>query len=375
VPDPSEQFFAVVAPGLEEVCAAELQALGIAGVQVVNGGVEFSGGRRDLYRANLWLRSASRVLVRIGEARCTSFPELFQKCVRLPWGKFIRPGVPFQVRATSQRSRLIHTDRIAATVADGVARALGGHLPAGSDGGQRLQVRLQDDRATFSIDSSGELLHRRGYRQETAHAPLRETLAAGVLMLLNWQGQEPLLDPMCGSGTLLIEGGLLATNQPPGVQRSFAFMDWPRYRPGLWQALLAEAAREARPLTTILQGSDHSEAALASARRNAGRAGLDILDWQVRELAALPPMPGRGLLLCNPPYGERLGGNTDLRPLYRQIGQVCRRSLPGWRVAILTSDERLAGATGLPLHKKAVLSNGGITVGLYVSEGNSNFSA
>jgi putative N6-adenine-specific DNA methylase len=368
VSDPFEQFFAVVAPGLEEVCAAELRALGMAEVRTVGGGVDFEGHRRDLYRANLWLRTASRVLVRIAEARCTSFPELFQKSVRLPWGKFLRPGAPYQVRVSSQRSRLMHTDRIATTVAEGVARALGSSVPVEEEGAQRIQVRLQDDRATFSVDSSGELLHRRGYRQETGHAPLRETLAAGMLMLLDWHGQEPLLDPMCGSGTLLIEGGLLATGQPPGAQRTFAFMDWPRYRPGLWQALLAEAARDRRPLGAFLQGSDHSDAALAAARRNAERSGLADIDWQLRELAFLPSMAGSGLLVCNPPYGERLGAGSDLRPLYRQLGQICRRSLPGWRVAILSPDERLVRTTGLPMRRIAALNNGGIAVALYTSE-------
>lgn len=367
--DPAEKLFAVVAPGLEDVCATELRALGMAEVRVVSGGVDFQGERRDLYRANLWLRTASRVLVRVGAARCTSFPELFQKCVRLPWGKFLRPGAPFQVRASSQRSRLIHTDRIAATVTEGVNRALGSSLPAANDGRQqRLQVRLQDDLAVFSMDSSGELLHRRGYRQETAHAPLRETLAAAILLLLNWHGQEPLLDPMCGSGTLLIEGGLLATRQPPGAQRAFAFMEWPRYRPGLWQALLNEAAGERRLLAITLQGSDQSDIAVAAARRNAERAGLAMIDWQLRELGAQPPLPGSGLLVCNPPYGERLGAGDDLRPLYRQLGQVCRSSLPGWRVAILGPDDRLIAATGLPMRKIAALDNGGIAVGLHATE-------
>jgi ribosomal protein S21 len=173
---------------------------------------------------------------------------------------------------------------------------------------------------------------------------------------------------MCGSGTLLIEGGLLATGQPPGAQRTFAFMGWPRYRPGLWQALLAEAARDRRPLGAFLQGSDHSDAALAAARRNAERSGLADIDWQLRELAFLPSMAGSGLLICNPPYGERLGAGSDLRPLYRQLGQICRRSLPGWRVAILSPDERLVRTTGLPMRRIAALNNGGIAVALYTSE-------
>jgi putative N6-adenine-specific DNA methylase len=361
-----EQLFAVTAPGLETVCAAELRALGIDDVRAVGGGVEFAGGLRELYLANLWLRSASRVVVRVGAVKCSDFPDLYRKTSRLPWGKFLSPTTPVAVRAASHRSRLIHTGRIAATIGEGVDSALGRSAPAEGGVTQQVLARFEDDLCLLSVDSSGELLHRRGYRVETAHAPLRETLAAGLLQLLGWKGDRPLFDPMCGSGTLVIEGALLAGLRAPGMHRSFAFMNWPGYRPGLWEALRTEARRGERSPDVLLTGCDRDVVAIEAARRNGERAGLgEGVIWDRRELTEQLRRPGPGLLLCNPPYGERLGRGEDLRPLYRQLGQVCRDSFSEWQVAILCPDERLARATGLPLEKRAGLVNGGIDVALY----------
>lgn len=362
------ELFAVTAPGLEAVCARELAALALAGVRPVAGGVEFAGELRDLYRANLWLRSASRVVVRLGGFRSRDFPELYRKALRLPWGRFIRPGTRVALRVASHRSRLLHTGRIAATVSEAIDRALGRPAPPADGPEQLILVRFEEDACLISVDSSGELLHRRGYREETAHAPLRETLAAGLLLLLGWDGTVPLLDPLCGSGTLPIEAALLAGNRPPGGRRQFAFMAWPRYRPGLWQALLAEAGRGERESAVPIRGADRDPAALAAARRNAERAGVaDRVVLSVGELAQTPAAGGAGLLLCNPPYGLRLGREEDLRPLFRTLGELSRRSLPGWRVAFLAPAEHLARATGLPLRPLALLNNGGIAVTLWAT--------
>ena len=364
-----DDFFAVTAPGLEEVCAAEMEALGLDAVRCLAGGVAFAGGLRELYLANLWLRSASRVLVRVGEVRADAFPELFRKTVRLPWGRFVRRETPVRVRVTSHCSRLRHSGRIAETVAAAVDRSLGRAVPPAGGEPQLVLVRLENDLCTFSVDSSGELLHRRGYRLETAFAPLRETLAAGVLQLLAWDGSVPLLDPMCGSGTLLIEGALLASRRPPGERRSFAFMGWPRYRPGLWAALKGEAGRLHRPVPAAITGTDRDPRALAAARRNAERAGVEaVVQLRVGQLREAAGQEEKGLVLCNPPYGERLGREDDLRPLYRTLGQVFRQGFAGWRGAFLCPEEGLARASGLPLEKVAKLSNGGISVGLYVAD-------
>lgn len=279
----------------------------------------------------------------------------------------MRPGTPVRVQAACRRSRLMHSGRVAATVGEAIERALGRPVPPEGEP-QLVLARFEEDRCTLSVDSSGELLHRRGYRLETAFAPLRETLAAGILQLLGWDGSLPLVDPMCGSGTLPVEGALLAGCRPPGALRDFAFRRWPRYRPGLWDALLQEAALRQRQPPALIAGSDRDPRALAAAIRNAERAGVgEVVRLQVRDLTHARGEGSRGLVLCNPPYGERLGRGEDLAPLFRRLGEVYRHGFSGWRGAFLCPEEGLARASGLPLEKLAVLSNGGISVGLFAA--------
>ena len=364
------QLFAVTAPGLEMVCAEELQHLGMANVAVVPGGVEFTGGLADIYRANLWLRTASRVVIRLGTFRSRDFPDLYKKALRLPWGRFVRRETAVRVKTASHRSRLVHGGRIAETVAAAIDRSLGRQSEEGQGEEQLVLVRFDDDQCQISVDTSGDLLHRRGYREESAQAPLRETLAAGILALLRWDGSTPLLDPMCGSGTFVIEGALLAANMPPGGERHFAFMKWPGFRPGLWDALQLDAARARREVQVPIYGSDRNPGALAAARRNAERAKVaDLVRFEVADLAASRADDVAGTILCNPPYGERLGKGEDLTPLYRQLGDVYAQNFRGWRQAILCPASPLIDAVGLPLRKMADLVNGGLSVGLFVAEG------
>lgn len=364
-----DRLFAVVAPGLETVCAGELQALGVDGVTMLAGGVEFNGSLRELYLANLWLRSASRVVVRLGSLRSRDFPDFYRKLVRLPWGRFLRADTAVQVRASSHASRLIHSGRIAETVEAAINRALGREASPADGPEQLVLARFEEDLCQISIDSSGELLHRRGYREETAQAPLRETLAAAILLQLGWDGSEPLVDPMCGSGTFVIEAALLARNLPPGRGRKFAFMNWPRYRPGLWQALLLEADRKARPVTVAIVGADRDSRAVAAAQRNAERAGVaGNLRLECVELARLTAPAGRGLMLANPPYGARLEAGSDLRPLYREFGQAWRVPFAGWRAALFCPAESPLAATGCSLRPLALLQNGGLSVTLFVAD-------
>jgi 23S rRNA (guanine2445-N2)-methyltransferase len=363
----TEQLFAVVAPGLEEVCARELQLLGIDPIRIVGGGVEFEGGLREIYLANLWLRSAGRVLVRLGTVKSRDFPDLYHKALRLPWGRFVRSDKAVQVRVGSRRSRLNHSGRIIKTLSDAINRALGRDgTPEGRQ--QLVLAQFEDDVCRLSVDSSGELLHRRGYRVETALAPLRETLAAGILLKLGWDGSSPLVDPMCGSGTFVIEAALLAGNRPPGMARQFAFMDWPGFRPGLWDALHIEARRVERSVKVPLCGGEREPEALAAAHRNAARAGVEPLTQLVQqELEQFVAPSGQGLVVCNPPYGKRIGRNEDLRLLFRLFGSVLRNRFPGWQVAFICPDNHLAKATGLTLTRLDTLHNGGIPVALWTA--------
>lgn len=365
-----ENLFAIVAPGLETACAAELTELGMADIAVVSGGVAFTGRLADLYRASLHLRIASRLVVRFARFRCRDFPELYRHGFRLPWGRFVRPDTPLTFRVTCRNSRLMHTGRVAETLSAAADRALGRDSRVAAEGeGQLLLVRIVDDVVELSVDSSGELLHRRGHRTQVAAAPLRETLAAGVLRLLGWRGDEPLADPLCGTGTFLLEGALLATGKAPGLERTFAFMTWPGYRPGLWRQLGDEARRAERPCPVAITGGDVDAAALAAARDNLAQAGLSAaVTLQQCRLAGQPVHAGRGLVVCNPPYGKRLVTAEPLEDYFAKLGRELQRAYPGWRKALLAPEPQLARATGLPLREVAVVDNGGLKVGLYATE-------
>lgn len=364
------QFFVITAPGLEESCGAEAVALGFEDVILDAGGVTFSGGLSELYAANLHLRTATRILVRLDAFKATDFPELFRKTVRLPWGSFLRPDTILEIRATAHRSRLIHTGRIVETVTAAIARALGRAVHSDVNAGckQLILIRFEEDICTISCDSSGELLHKRGYRAAAGAAPLRETLAAASLLLLGWDGSLPLCDPLCGSGTIAVEGGLIARQQPPGRQRQFAFMNWPGYRPGLWQALLQDADRKLVALSAPIYASDSDRRVLTVAALNAQGAGVaGNIDFSCCDLQSLPVRLGPGLVLCNPPYGIRLERGEDLISLYRNLGNGFRRAFPGWTIAFIAPDEQLALATGLEVRVRAHLVNGGLAVALYTA--------
>lgn len=365
------EYFIVTAPGLEAICGAEAAALGLSDIEILPGGVIFRGGLSDLYRANLHLRTATRIVARVGSFGATDFPELFRKALRLPWGSFLRLDTTVEIRATAHRSRLLHTGRIAETVGAAIDRALGrasGYV--GAEGfAQHILVRFEEDRCTISCDSSGELLHRRGYRVAAGPAPLRETLAAAALHFLDWNGSIPLCDPLCGSGTIPIEGALLATGRAAGRQRNFAFMRWPGFRPQLWQVLLDAADRQVVASAAPIHASDSDAGVLAVARVNAERAGVAAaITLTAGNLQALPTRFGPGLVLCNPPYGIRLERGEDLAPFYQGLGDGLRRAFPGWRYAMIAPDDRLARATRLSMRSLARLVNGGLSVSLYATE-------
>lgn len=374
-----ETFFAVAAPGLEGLTLQELQNLGLLGPgqgsrSDAEGGVSFSGGLEELYRANLHLRTVSRVVVRLGNFYAAAFSELRKKAGRLAWERYLTPGQPVRLHVTCHKSRLYHSDAVAERVAGAIGDRLGRPTPAlkpaESDAErppQLILVRLVSDHCTISIDSSGALLHRRGYRLATAKAPLRETLAAGMLLASGWDRASPLLDPFCGSGTIAIEAALMAKGIPPGAKRRFAFMDWPGYEGQLWQTLLEEARPEMAGEAPIIQASDRDAGAIELARANAERAGVaDAIEFACRAVSAIQPLPAPGWVVTNPPYGLRVGGNKDLRNLYAQLGNVLRRSCSGWQAAILCSDQRLLAQTGLKLAPSIRTVNGGISVTLGV---------
>ena len=324
------------------------------------GGVSWSGDARSLMRANLWLRSASRVIVRVAEFHATRFSELEKHAKRVEWGAWIGTDVAPEFRVTAKKSKLYHSDAIA----ERLAKAAGAG-DARAKATQQFVVRMHRDVCTISADASGELLHMRGYRQAVGKAPLRETLAAAMLLASEWSGDEALLDPFCGSGTIPIEAALIARNIAPGLQREFAFMRWPSFDRGIWSVLVDEARLAARPARSTIHGSDRDRGAIEASRANAERAGVagDIA-FEVRALSAVEPVGSGGLVAANPPYGKRVSEGRDIRNLYAQLGKLMRTKLADWRLTLLSPEDRLAKQLDLPLEPLLRTSNGGIRVTL-----------
>jgi putative N6-adenine-specific DNA methylase len=393
-----DTYFVVTAPGLESFAAEELRTLDLLPAIVIEtehkddfsnktteyvtkGGVAFKGDLNALTLANLHLRTASRILARLGNFfYATSFPELQKRVSRLPWERFIAPGQPISMRVTCHKSKLYHSEAVARTIATALEERLGqvsplvkadsqvdGHPP------QLIIVRLSEDRCTVSVDSSGELLHKRGYRQAVAKAPLRETLAAALLMASGWDRISALLDPFCGSGTIPIEAALMAYNIPPGLNRRFAFMDWPGYDEALFTAQRSVTGRpdyssstrniaDRVPVPTIL-ASDRDAGAVKMAHENAERAGVEnLIEFKCQAVSSITPPAGPGWVVTNPPYGLRISEGKDLRNLYAQFGNVLRMHSPGWQVAVLGYDPILLGQMHLELDTSIGFINGGIGV-------------
>jgi putative N6-adenine-specific DNA methylase len=363
-------LFVACAPGLEPVLARELEELRLP-ARSVPGGAELEGDPADLQRLNLWLRTASRVLVRLGEVRATSFAELVRKGSALPFETVARPGHPVALRVTCHKSRLYHSAAVAQRLHEALQERLGGAVPLakhdeeGADPAQLLLARFDHDVCTVSADSSGALLHRRGYRLAQSQAPLRETLAAAVLLAAGYTGSEPLLDPLCGSATIPIEAALIARRRAPGLERAFAFQGWPGYDASRYKALLARAREgELVRAPAPIIASDTDAAAIRAARENARRAGTagDLSIEQVALRDAHPP-PGPGLIATNPPYGVRV--RADLARLYADLGDLGRRC--GYRIAALVPDRRPTERARVHWERALRTQNGGVRVELLVA--------
>ena len=372
--------FAIVAPGLESFALAEARALGLDAI-AEPGGFAWTGDARSAMLANAALRIASRVLVRLASFEARSFAELERHARKIAWARVVKPGEAVRFRVTCKKSRLYHSDAVAQRLADAVMRVLPGVRAEGGsaeddeiaegDDVALIVVRVMRDVVTVSADSSGTLLHRRGYRRATAKAPLRETIAAAMLEASGWDDRSPLVDPLCGSGTISIEAVLRARRIAPGAQRTFAMERWPTVASGLGMRVRAELADRALLKTEALVcGSDRDAGAIVAAASNAERAGVAAdLTWATRSLsAAVFPAAGRGWIVTNPPYGVRVGEGDRVRDLWAQLGNVLRERAPGWTLALLSPDSALERQLRIPLRAAATTSNGGIPVRIMVGE-------
>jgi putative N6-adenine-specific DNA methylase len=349
----SVSFFLATAPGLEPLLRDEAAALGIADARAVPGGVAASGTWPEVWRANLHLRGATRVLVRVAAFRALHLAQLDKRARRLPWAETLRADVPVRIDVTSRGSRIYHAGAARQRIATALRETLGAPvLAAGSEDepGEAitLKVRIDDDLCTISVDTSGEMLHRRGHKQAVNAAPMRETLAALFLRACGYDGGEPVLDPMCGSGTFPIEAAEIAMGLAPGRSRRFAFERLATFDPAAWAGL--RAAAQPRPTPFRFHGSDRDAGAIAMSRANAARAGVAaVTDWREAPISALVRPEGPpGLVVVNPPYGARLGEAGRLRPLYAALGETLAARFAGWRVGLVTTEATLAAATALP---------------------------
>ncbi|WP_158964663.1 THUMP domain-containing class I SAM-dependent RNA methyltransferase [Chachezhania sediminis] len=384
------EIFLVAAPGLEDMLQAEARALGFAGPAVVPGGVVTSGGWPEVWRANLMLRGATRVLVRFASFRAMHLAQLDKRARKVDWASVLRADVPVRVEATCHASRIYHAGAAAQRITRAIAETLGAPViegpktkPKGPKNGDddddapalatgpapvRVMARIDDDLCTLSLDASGEGLHKRGHKPAVGKAPMRETLAALFLAQCGYTGTEPVLDPMCGSGTFVIEAAEIALGLAPGRSRGFAFERLAGFDPAAWDAMRAAVRPRALPEGLRFHGSDRDAGAVKMSIANAERAGVDAVT-EFRNAAfsdiAAPGGPP-GLVMVNPPYGTRIGNRKLLFGLHGALGEVLRTRFKGWRVGIVTSDGGLAKSTGLPfLPPGPPVPHGGLKVKLY----------
>lgn len=356
--------------GLEALVARELKELGYSDTRTEDGRVRFRGEASAVCRANLRLRTASRVLVSVGEFEARDFGALFELTKALPWEEWIPIDGAFPVRGRSVRSQLHSVPDCQSIVKKGVVERLKGRY--GRDWFDEtgpvygIEVSLLRDRATLTLDTSGEALHRRGYRTLVGAAPLRETLASALVQLSYWNRERPLIDPCCGSGTIAIEAALIGRGIAPGVARAFAAERWPQFPKAWWEEARREAhALQQPPLQTRIIGTDIDPRAIELARRHAAAAGIgEDVHFQQKPLSELRSARKYGCVITNPPYGERLGERRDVEQLYRELGRVFA-PLDTWSFYVLTSHPEFERLFGRPADRRRKLYNSNIACTYY----------
>jgi putative N6-adenine-specific DNA methylase len=374
-------YFAATAPGFENVCLNELNRLALAGASatVVAGGVEFRGRLLDCYIANLHLRSANRILMRIQTIYATHFSQLEKKLAEIPWEIYLTAGRLPEIHASAKHCKLYHSrailERLSKVIAGRMQKqefmAVGEKR---TEIAQRIYVRGKDNRFTISIDSSGVHLHKRGIKKHTGIAPLRETTAAAALMLAGYSVAEPAIDPMCGTGTFTLEAALMARNIPPGWFRNFAFMGWPSYRPKRWAYLKKKCQIEfAKIAQPMIWASDTDETACAQLKACVADFSLsdtvDVSPGNFFELVPSELTDHIGLIAINPPFGHRIGSREQSRKLYKAICDRLMKYYQGWNAVLIVPDKKQANRIPFELRKtpishgglKAVLMTGRIT--------------
>lgn len=361
------EIFLVATPGLEAALLAEVKARQFRSAQQVLGGVAIKGKWRDVWRANLELRGATRVLARIGSFRALHLAQLDKRARKFPWGDVLNKDVPVHVEASCTRSRIYHSQAAAQRISRAIQEELG--APISAEAELVVKARIEDDLCTLSVDTSGESLHKRGHKEAIAKAPMRETMASLFLRECGFNGTEPVVDPMCGSGTFIIEAAEIAAGLNPGRSRHFAFEKLATFDAAYWEKMRSAPALM-QPAAKFF-GSDRDAGAIRAAEQNASRAGVTAFtSFKQQSVSELTPPEGPpGLVIVNPPYGARIGDKKPLFALYGALGQVLMTRFSGWRVGLITMDAALARATGLPiLQPGPPVLHGGLKVTLFRTE-------
>jgi len=367
-----QTFFAPCPRGLEDLLCAELARLGAQDIAGTQGGVSFAGPFDLCYRVNLDSRLASRILWRIAQGSYAQEQDLYQAALRLPWPDWFPSSCTIKVKVSAKRCPLKSLEFVTLRIKDAACdkfKSLSASRPTveTSRPDIRIDAFLDETRFTFYLDTSGEALFKRGWRKAGAEAPLRENLAAGILQLAGWTGDQALLDPMCGGGTILQEAVMLAKRISPGLGRRFAFEKLRNFEPQRWRALCdASRAQQTGDAQPAIFGSDRDAAALRAARANLDAIGqaaaVRLTQADVLDLTA--PAEA-GVLITNPPYGVRLGDDAELASFYPKLGDLLKQYFPGWRAYILTADLRLPKRIGLAPSRRTPLFNGALECRLY----------
>lgn len=357
-------IFLVAPPGLEACLLDEVKALKFPAAKQVVGGVSCRGQWRDVWRANLEVRGAARVLVRIGSFYASHLAQLDKRARAFPWLETLRKDVPARVEVTCHKSKIYHSAAAAQRIETALKEECG--VTIAEDAPVIIKARIDTDLCTISIDSSGESLHKRGHKEAVGKAPMRENLAALFLRQCGYTGEEPVFDPMCGSGTFIIEAAEIASGLAPGRDRSFAFDKLASFDEQRWQKV--RDAIQGRATTARFFGSDRDAGVVKMASANAQQAGVaQFTEFSRAKIGDVKRPDGPpGLVIINPPYGARIGERKSLFGLYGAVGQMLLSRFSGWRVGLITSDAGLAKATGLPFiaHEAPVL-HGGLRVALH----------
>lgn len=365
-------FDATCAFGLEAVLGRELKALGLEEVRSDNGHVFFRGDFLAMARANLWARTADRIWLRLGSFPATTFEEVFQGVKALPWADLMPQDAEFPVEGLSHGSQLSSVPALQSVTKKAVVEAMAAHYGVQTfpENGPRFPIRvaLAKDRAVISLDTSGVGLHKRGYRLLTTEAPIRETLAAGMMLLSYWESGRLLVDPFCGSGTILLEAAMIGLNRAPGWQREFAAESWPSIDASVWKEARQEVEDRFDRITKLrISGSDGDDQAIRHANQNLERSGLDGrgITFRTRALSGLATNTEYGVLVTNPPYGERLSDPREAERLYADFGRIVVPWLQTWSAYIITNHPGFSNSFGRNPDKRRKLYNGMIECTLH----------